>query len=319
MPDVTIIGSGANVRACHEVLGRAGIEVSHSFELDQERCPIILGELSGGFALARQAIESGRHVLLANPSVLSLDRLSLLLANRRRAQALFIWNEHRYHPGYRFLGGLIAADATWRPRFIRHESLSSESANANLMRWRTLEGVVLAGSLCAAPPLQVCARAATNAPRNAADFVSLGIDMEDGEAFLQVGLGEPVERRETTFATDGRKAYVDELNQTVPVRIVDEERGSRTQNSARWVSCPAPAPNELVRQQCLAFLEATLQANLTQTEADLWRRSLMVTAAAEVSLQSNGATIEVDAPPEEPRFRLVGGRSFAAIPPSLPA
>ena len=68
MADVTIIGSGNAARACADVLVQAGFRLHHAFDAeDSDRSPVVLGEVQGMFSMARQVVESGRHLLLASP------------------------------------------------------------------------------------------------------------------------------------------------------------------------------------------------------------------------------------------------------------
>lgn len=320
MADVVVVGKGFAARSAAEVLSRAGFSLHHSLDLESSgRSPVILGDLTGGLGIAREAIESGRHLLITNPVNLPIERLQMLLDSRRRAQALFVWSERRHHPGYKFISGLIEADGTWVPRFLRMDYLSSEQATSNLLRWRVVESMVLAQSVAAAAPLNVSAHAVANPLRTATDQLQINVELDDYEAFLQVGLGEAIERRETLLAAGDRKAFVDEMNQSVPVRLVDAEPGRLESSPARWVSCPAPAPDELARQQCLGFLEATLDSGLAQREASRWVRALSVLKAMERSLLENGRSIEVARQAEEPRFRLLQGRGAAASGAPIPA
>jgi hypothetical protein len=295
--DVTIIGGGNAANSCYDVLTRAGLSVTRTFELEPgDRSPIILGEAHGAFSIARQASEAGRHLMVASPQVLTPERLLLLLENRERSQALFVWSERRYHPGYRLLTGLTEADATWRPRFLRSETLSLEPSSALLFRVRTLEAVGLAISIASAAPVEVAARASASVQRNSFDLLNLEVTFPELRAFLQIGLGEALERRETLLAATSRKAFIDELNQTTPVRLVDDAPGFEQRNNARWLACPSPSSGELARQQCIAFLNATLKPKLAEEEAAIWRRSLDVMAAMERSLDRYGIAVPVSEP-----------------------
>jgi predicted dehydrogenase len=305
--DVTIIGSGTNAAACAGALSSAGFRLHHTLEVDSsDRSPIILGEAPSAFALARQAVEMGRHVLIASPSSLSPERLSLLLDNRKRAQALFVWSERRYHPAYRFIGALVEADTIWQPRFLRLETLTVEPPASAQSRWLTLESLTLAISLAGCPAESIRSHAITNPTRHAPDLLSLLVSFPDIEASIHIGLGEPVERRETLLATADRKAYIDELNQSTPIRVIEDERGIARGSGARWLSCQAPTSDELARQQCLAFLDATLKSQLARDEAELWLRSLAALDASERSLaQGTAASVEESSP--DPVFRLISG------------
>jgi hypothetical protein len=150
--------------------------------------------------------------------------------------------------------------------------------------------------IAAAGPIDVAARASLSVQRNSFDLLNLEITFPELRAFLQVGLGEAVERRETLLAATSRKAYIDEINQTTPVRLVDDAPSSEARVSARWLACPAPSAGELARQQCIAFLNATLRPKLAAEEAQVWRRSLDVMSAMERSLDRYGVAVPVTEP-----------------------
>jgi hypothetical protein len=307
MTDVTIIGSGAQAQSCADVLARAGFSLSRAFELQPgDRSPVILGDLQGAFRMAREVVESGRHVLVATSYCHTPERLSLLLQSRKRSQALFVWSERRYHPGYRLITGLSQADATWKPRYLRQETLSIEPAEAALFRWRLLESIALVTSIAAEEPVSVNATAALNALRNAPDSAAVGIAFKNIQGFVQVGLGEALDRRETLIAAAGRKAFVDELGRAAPLRIIEDD-GAPAANGSRGLLCQSLSPQEATRQQCVAFLEATRRATLAQAEATTWSRALSVLRAAETSYGAAGRSVPLTKRDDQPYLRLVGG------------
>jgi hypothetical protein len=315
--DVSIVGGGVAARTAAEVLSKAGFRVEHATDLEAgEHTPVIVGESKGAFTIARQALDAGRPLLVANPASITAERLGLLLSNRGKAQSLFFWNERRYHPGYRFVNSLIESDATWRPRYLRLESLSVEPTSSALVRWRILESVALLMTITEEVPVTISAFSETNPQRHAADFASLALRFRGLSAIVQVGMGEAMERRETLLAATSRKAYVDELNESMPLRLVEDDARPGS-NQARWLSCPSPSAEELARQQCLAFLDATLNATLAQKEATLWQRCLAVLQSMDRSLQTDATEIPVEMQEEQPRFRLILGRAMGATPPSV--
>jgi hypothetical protein len=319
LADATIIGSGSAAGACSDVLSRAGFYLRHAFELDPlDRSPVILGDVHGALGIARQAVEDGRHLLICNPQFLTGDRLTQMLAERRSAQALFLWSERCYHPGYRFVGGLIETDATWRPKYLRLETLCAEPTTSTLARWRTLDALRLLMSVADDAPLSVSGTQAENSTRVGPDLITMLVAFKDLEAFVQVGMGEAIERREMLLAAPNRRAYVDELNSSAPVRLVDYDASSRPGAGARWLACGTPTTDEMARQQCLAFFEATNRPSRAQDEAEAWKRSLATLAGLDRSLEANGAAVRVFLREDAPRFRLVGnnGALRLATPPA---
>jgi hypothetical protein len=157
----------------------------------------------------------------------------------------------------------------------------------------------------------VSASQTDNAVRNAPDFVALNLALSTGSAYIQVGLGEAIARQDTLIAADDRKAWIDELNQSVPIRLVDDDRSG----GSRWVACPSPSFEDLVLQQCLTFMESLQHPAQAEEEADLWTRALATLRASESSASEGGAPAEV-VEPDRPGFRLVVGqrRSSVATP-----
>jgi len=317
MREVTVVGGGTTARTCAEVLEDSGFQVQHAFELEAgDLSPVILGDTPAAFTTARQALEAGRHLLLASPASFPTNRLSFLYDDRQRSQALIIWNDRRFHSGYRFVNSLTEADATWRLRYLRLETLTTEPASIALGRWRSLETVSLLLSLTPDAPLEVSCFEVPNPVRSGPDLIAIRVAFQDIDAFIQIGLGEALDRREAILAADHRKAYVDELNPGMPVRLVEDGSRPHSASRARWLSMSSYTPEEMARQQCLAFIEATENPALAQTEAVIWRRSISVLQALERSLQAEGASVRINLQEDqEPRFRVILGN--LASPPSV--
>jgi hypothetical protein len=304
--DITIIGGGGAARACTDLLTAAGFDLRRTFAFDNEdRSPIILGEVPAALNIARQAVESGRHLLIANPHQYSPERLGLLYEGRRSAQALFLWSARRYHPSYRFVSSLIQSDPTWQPHHLRHESLTTEPASTGLASWSLIEAASLVTGLTSEAPVSVAASAAMNPLRNANELLNLAVEFPGVQAFILVGLAEAIERRETLIAGQRRRIFIDELSPTVPLRLISDDAGGE-QPAARQLSTSIPGAEEAARQQCLAFLDSTLHPAQTQDEAKLWTRAFAIGVASRQSLLNNGAATEVVLRESEaPRFRVI--------------
>ncbi len=295
MADVTIIGGGSAARTSAEVLTRADFALHRTFEYeDTDRSPVILGEVPAALSIARQVVASGRHLLIANPMAIAPDRLADLFEQRRNAQSIFLRSERRFHPSYHFASTLIRTDATWHPRYLRHESLLTEQASPGLVRWSLSEALTLMASLAGSNPLAVSATSVHHPRRNAPDHFSLSLTFRDLSAFIEVGLGEAIERRETLIAADDRKAFIDELNSSVPLRLIADDQRAEPYGAARWLSCESPTREEIARQQCLAFLDATRQQSLAQEEANLWTNAFSTIHSAEESVNNSGAEMPVE-------------------------
>jgi hypothetical protein len=221
-----------------------------------------------------------------------------------------LWSERRQHPAYHLVAGLTRSDeVSWKPRYLRLATLSRDRPTSPLLRWRVLESVAIALELSSREPESLRAYGVSSAPRASMDFVAVTMDLGDADAFLQVGLGEGISRRETVLAAAERKAYVDELDPSVPVRLVDD--GPQADAGIRLVSCPSPGTSELARQQCLSFLEAATSPARCQAEADIWLRAAGCWQAVERSLAAHGAPVEVREPVAA-SLRVMPGRGAGA-------
>jgi predicted dehydrogenase len=311
--DITVIGGGATARICTDILSEAGFRVRHGLDFDNEdRSPIILDESAAAPGIARQAVDAGRHLLIATPASFSTERLAALFAARRRAQALFLWSSRRHHPGYRFVAGLVESDATWRPRYVRHQMLTQEPPSPGLSSWTLLESVAVVLGVTNEEPESVAASGTLNPVRNAPDLVSASIAMPSTSVFVQVALGETVERRETLIAADGRKAHIDEMDEQVPVRVTSDGNRAEDAGPPRWLSCSPPTSEQLARRQCISFLDATLHPELAQEEAALWVRALATAEAAQQSMYRGGIEVPVERGETEAKFRVLAPRAETA-------
>lgn len=309
MVDVTIIGGGNAARACSDILSAAGLRLRRGFEFDNEdRSPIILGEIPAALNIARQAVEAGRHLLIANPVQFSAERLGLLYEQRRKAQSLFIWSERRHHPGYRFMRTLMATDPTWQPRYLRHETLLTAAPAQGVANWALVETAAVLLSLTNDDPRTVAAAGAANPLRNANELLSLVIEYAGHTAFVSLGLGEASPRSETLVAAEGRKAVIDELNAAQPIRVISSSDATDISANPRRLSTSGAVREDAARLQCQAFLDSTHQNDLAAVaaEADLWTAAFAVVVATRQSMANGGAPVEIEQRPgEAPGPRLL--------------
>jgi len=314
--DIVLAGQGQPLSDCEQLLTRAGFDAGRDLAAD-DRCPVILGDVAHPFSQALQLIEAGRHLLVANPVAMSPSQLASLLAARKPRQAVFVWNERRHHPAYRLLANLIRSDETgWRPRYIRQTVVSAERPTAALLRWRAYEAIALVIELVGREPQQVSATGATSTWRGCLDMIAISMEFAGAQAFLHVGLGEGLEARETALAAHDRRAYVNELNSTTPVRLSDD--GEDAAGGSRTVSCPSPSASELARRQCLAYLDAIANPARCQAEADLWLSTIGAWQATEASIAAAGTPAAV-IEPMAAALRVHTGRGLqaASAPPPL--
>jgi hypothetical protein len=310
MAELTTIGGGAHLEESRRILAAAAVAVGS--DLDRDNSPVLLGEAAICYAIARQVIDAGRDLLICNPQLLTPTEVQGLLQSRRPRQVVSVWNPRRQHPANRMIAGLVrTCDPAWEPRLVRATSLGIERPAAALLAWRSLDAITLVSEMIGATPRSVAALEAPGGERGTEDCIALSVGFDHTAAFLQVGLGEAADRHETMLAGPTRKAYVDELDQKVPLRILD----TAAAGAARYVACTAPQPQDLTRMQVLAFLECVQQRELADAEASLLMASLAVWRVAQASLAQGGAPHEVDL--SEPASEAATEARESATRPSL--
>jgi hypothetical protein len=308
MRGVVAMGGGGPLREHADAMRALGVRVL-SAEEDDGRCPVLLGDQANAIA-ASHAVARERALFVCQPATLSPGQLRGLHSSRRPGQALMFGLERRYHPAYRLVAGLAQSDAAWRPRLLRHLSLDRDRASTFLMRWRAAETVALLADLLPEQPTVLLAREGPSAEGGEADFLSLWLRSGDVDLAIEVGLVEAIPRRETVLAGAGRKAYVDELNERVPVRLLDASGGAG-QGVVRAVTCPPPAASELTERQCQAFLEAVHSRKLADQEAERWEKALHAWQAIGQALDEGTLTLPTPTrrprPVRAPLLRLITG------------
>jgi hypothetical protein len=309
--DIIVSGQGEALENCRRLLTLAGFDIGYEVSADHN-CPAVVGEIPHLYSQALQLVEAGKDLLLTHPQSLSAAQQASLLAARKPRQALFFWHERRFHPAYRLVSGLIRSDdGGWSPRALRHSTMSAERPSATNLRWLTCEVLALLAELAASQPKRASAHAIYSPWRGASDFLSATIEFEDSTAVLEVGLGEGKSTRETVVAAYDRKAYIDELDAAVPLRLSDDAAAAGA--GMRTIACQPLGTEELARQQCVAFLEAQTNGAKCEAEADRWRSVLSCWQTIQESLEAGGAPMEVREPVAS-GLRVLSGRSLRAVP-----
>jgi predicted dehydrogenase len=183
----------------------------------------------------RRALMANRHVLVIGPAALSAKQLvSLDDLARRRSRVVFIDAGYACDERLAFVRKMTAPSAAlWRPRYVR----AMRSANKR----HGLDDLAIAEIACV---LSIMGGAPSHvsavAPRiddetGHSDAAMLTMTFDGGPvATVHVSLVEPMPRRETVIACDGRTIVMDGFDVRAPLQIQATGRHRGPQAGRAW-------------------------------------------------------------------------------------
>ena len=327
MFDVTIIGGGAAAASCSDVLTRAGFNVSTHLRARARRPqPRHPRRGQRRLPIARQAVERGRHLLHRQPRSSSRPSGSRLPAGRPAS----VLRPSSSGASAATTPATASSAASWKPTppgaraTCASETLSLEAPTTAIFRWRTLDAVGLASaspayaSRSSSPPAPRQHQAQLARPAHPGDHLPRPATPSSRSVSAKPwSVARPCSPPPT------RKAFVDELNQTTPVRLVDDEPGSSPGQRplallpiARRRRAGAPAVPRLPRRQLQAEARAGRSDDLAPQPGRHGRHGALPQPARRLRPGPGaGRSRRPHPPPRHPQRRLTPLAVAWAIPP----
>jgi predicted dehydrogenase len=203
----------------------------------------------------RRALMANRHVLVIGPAALSAKQLlSLEDLARRRSRVAFIDTGYACDERVAFIGKMTAPSAAlWRPRYVRAVRSGSEGYSLDEL---VIAEIACVLSIMGGAPSHVSAVA----PRiddetGHADAAMLTMTFDGGPvATVDVSLVEPMPRRETVIACDGRTIIMDAFDVRAPLQIQAAGRHRGPQAGRSWSETVSeyPASSHFDREAAVA-------------------------------------------------------------------
>jgi predicted dehydrogenase len=249
--------------------------------------------------VARQALESGKHVLVEKPLALELESArSLVKMAREKDLRLMVGHLLLFHPAVEHLRRIVRDGTLGRVLYAHSQRL-------NLGRFRTEESVLwslathdvsLVLDLLEGRPVRVIAFGGSYLTRGVEDVVFLALWFEDGRmAQIHVSWLDPHKVRQLTLVGDRKMVVFDDMSPTEKIRILDRgfEKGPgfdayREFATVRHgdIMVPHVEMKEPLRAQCRHFVECIRTGAEPYTGGERAVRVIQVLAAAERSLRS---------------------------------
>ena len=255
----------------------------------------IAAPASSHFALAKAAIEAGKHVLVEKPLALEVaDAEALCALAERHDRRLMVGHLLQYHPAFRALEELVRAGHLGR---IRH--IASSRLNFGLLRreedvlWSFApHDISMVLALAGEEPETVTAVASCHLQPGIADIATVHLGFPGGvQAQILVSWLHPVKEQKLTVVGEHAMAVFDDGEPWERKLVIYRHRVEWRDALPRAVKAEgepvALEAGEPLRNECRHFLDCVTTGAMPRTDGREGLRVLSVLARASASLDTS--------------------------------
>lgn len=268
------------------------------------------------YALARAALERGKHVLVEKPLVDSGAQAEALASlARERRLVLMVGHTFMYSPAVEELRRLVQSGALGRIYYVDavRANLGIFQKDINVIWDLAPHDISILGYIFGTSPLRVSAHGGAYVRSRVSDVAQLTLEYPNGMlALVHLSWLSPSKVRRFTIVGDRQMAVYDDVETTDKIRVynrgIDVPDHTTTfgefQLSYRYGDIVSPYLHlsEPLAIECGHFAEAILSGNTPRSDAYDGVRVVRVLEAADASLAAEGAFVEI--PQEQPRLML---------------
>jgi predicted dehydrogenase len=252
-------------------------------------------------ALARAALEAGKHVLVEKPLALSIADAESILAARRPKQVLMVGHLMLYHPGVDLLRKLMASGELGTIYYIYavRVNLGRLRRDENAMWSLAPHDVSVILHLLGEDPITVSARGGSYLQPGVQDVAFMNLRFKSGVvAQIQLSWLDPRKERRLTIVGSKKMVELDDAHPVEKVRIYDKgyDRPPEFTEYAEYLSIrngdihiPRVSMTEPLELEARHFLSCITNGTPPLTGGEDGLRVVRVLAAAQRSLDADGA------------------------------
>jgi predicted dehydrogenase len=252
------------------------------------------------YALARAALEAGKHVFVEKPLALrSSEAEKLVAAARERRRTLMVGHLLRYHPAIVKLKELCRTGELGRIEYVYSNrlNLGKVRREENALWSFAPHDVSVLLHLFESLPLQVSATGGTYLQPNVADVTVSNLLFDHGaRAHIFVSWLHPFKEQRLIVVGSKKMAVFDDVAPVNKLMLYDKSiqlvNGNFEAKRPEGVpvACDATEP---LRNECQHFLDCVTNGTTPHTDGQEGLRVLMVLQACQKSLQLNGEPVGV--------------------------
>jgi predicted dehydrogenase len=254
------------------------------------------------YTLVRQALEAGKDVFVEKPLALTFERgAELVRIAEDRHRILMVGHVLEYHPAVAKLISLVRSGELGRVQYVYSNrlSLGKIRREENILWSFAPHDVAVILRVVDSPPLQVVACGGNYVQPNVADVTVTNLLFDNGvRAHIHVSWLHPFKEQRLVIVGSKRMASFDDVNKRLTLydQRVEIENGEPVpvKHEGELVEF---APDEPLRLECQAFLDAIESRNPPVTDGRSGLAVLKVLQGAQHSLMMNGqpVTLPLDA------------------------
>jgi len=258
------------------------------------------------YALAREALEAGKHVLVEKPLAMGSRQAEALiaLADERR-RVLMVGHIFEYHPAVRKIKSLIDEGELGQVYYIysTRVNLGRVQSDINALWSIAPHDISILIYLLGTMPQSVSARGGTFLNGMVEDVVFLVLSFPDGMlGHVHASWLDPSKVRRMTVVGSRRMAVYDDVADEGKIKIYDKgvyRKGEDIYGEFQYrlhsgdIAIPRLDMAEPLRIECVHFAECVRQGGRPQTDGANGLRVVRVLEAAQASLEQGGTTVSL--------------------------
>lgn len=256
------------------------------------------------YALAKALLEAGKDVFVEKPLTLKVEHAEeLVRLARARDRILMVGHLLLYHPGVRYLKGMVERGDLGDLYYIYSQrvNLGKVRRDENALWSFAPHDLSVILHLLDAEPLDVVARGSAFVQGAVEDVVFVDLRFPDGKlAHVHVSWLDPHKLRKFTVVGSRKMVVFDDMEASEKVRIYDKgvdragevvSYGDALTVRSGDILIPRISLQEPLRLECQHFIECVREHKRPLTDGADGLRVVKVLAAAQASLERGGAPV----------------------------
>ncbi len=268
---------------------------------------VIVTPPASHFELAKQALSNDKDVFVEKPMVLEVERgKELLELSEKKKKILMVGHIMEYHPATLKLKETIEKGELGEIYYLY-------ATRVNLGKVRDIENALWSFAphdismilyLLGKEPLTVTATGECYIQKDKGieDVVFMTMHFEDGiMAHIHVSWLDPHKDRKLTIVGDKKMAVIDDMQSSEKIRIYDKGAKLDYSSYGEFLSLrsgdiliPKLDSYEPLKAECQHFVECVKKRKTPRSDGKDGLRVLKVLAAAQKSLESGGAPVQIE-------------------------
>lgn len=266
---------------------------------------VIATPISTHYEMAREALRSGKHVLVEKPLALTVrEGVSLIQLAERCQRILMVGHTFEYHPAVLKVGELLKAGELGRMYYIDSVRVNlglHQSDGLNVLWDLAPHDISIILHWLNRVPTRVSAWGQAFVKKEVEDVAFLRLEFPDGIlAHIHLSWLAPTKIRRITLVGDKKMIIYDDLENVEKVKVADRSAQLDPSSPKLRVGyrmgdivSPRVEVTEPLADECRHFIECILQNKRPRTDGERGLQVVRVLEAADRSLKKGGALVSL--------------------------